>query len=234
VPDLAVEPFPEFLGFGQAEQRTEDWLKERIGKITASRFEALLTQPKTKAAREAGELSRTAIGYMNGLLAEVVTGLPQEIPGNKAMEWGTLHEGDARIIYEDRKGVTVEQVGFQTHPDIGECGCSPDGLVDPDGLIEIKCPFNSRVHLEYVLGGELPKEYVPQVQGQLWITGRKWCDFVSYDPRVTKLRDSLRLALWIHRVKRDEEYISELAAAVYRFRDAFLDKLCKLRLGRFQ
>jgi hypothetical protein len=124
------------------------------------------------------------------------------------MEEGTETEPQAREYYAGLNGVTVEQIGFiQLGDDIGS---SPDGLVGDDGMIEIKCPFPS-THLGYILKGSLPSEYKAQVQGGLWVSGRKWTDFISFDPRV-KSRP-----FWSIRVERDEKYIGELARAVQVF-----------------
>jgi len=207
-------------------QGTPEWKEARLGKFTASRFAEPMTQPKTKAAREAGELSQTARSYMLEVLAEQLTRQEKDTYTTKAMKWGINNEPDARDVYEARTGLEVTEVGFVTHPEEPMIGGSPDGLVGEDGGIEIKCPFNSSVHLEYMLGGVLPKAHVPQVQGLMWITGRRWWDFVSFDPRIPP---KLGLALWRLRVERDEEYIEDLERAVFAFRDKLQETLCRLK-----
>jgi hypothetical protein len=127
------------------------------------------------------------------------------------MQHGTEFEPQARMEYEARTGAMVEQVGFLHHPTIALCGGSPDGLVDEDGGLEIKCPYNSANHLQCFLTG-MPEEHIPQVQGLMWITGRQWWDFVSYDPRMPD-----HLKLYQSRIERDDEYIATLEKAVREF-----------------
>ena len=209
-----------------AEQGLPAWHAARLGKVTASRFKDVMTQPRSKAAREAGELSGTARSYMLELVAESLTGEAQGITKpTAAMQWGTDNEPAARSLYERRTGTAVRQVGFISHPLHESIGGSPDGLVGEFSGVEIKCPFNTAIHLGYILGRELPKDHVAQVQGLLWITGRDWWDFVSYDPRI---RD-LNLALWVHRVERDADYIDRLDKAVFAFLDTYLETLCTLK-----
>jgi hypothetical protein len=127
-----------------------------------------------------------------------------------AMQWGTEQEPAARAAYERVTGISVEETGFIAH-DTLLAGCSPDGLVDWDGLIEIKCPYNSAVHIETLLNG-MPSEHAAQVQGQLWITGRQWCDFVSFDPRMP-----VELQLHVQRIQRDPGFIADLEARITIF-----------------
>lgn len=177
------------------EQQSEEWFAIKLGKVSASHFSEVLSK---KSGR------RT---YLFRLLGERLSGESYEGYSNKAMENGIETEPEARAYYEALYGV-VEQVGFvQMNDDVG---CSPDGLVSEDGQIEIKCPFPS-THVRYILENKLPAVYVPQIQGQLWVTGRKWCDFISFDPRVEVRR------FWMKRVYRDEEYIKMLAEAVNAF-----------------
>lgn len=211
-------------------QGSPAWRELRLGKITVSRFGDVLTQPKGKAAREAGELSETAKSYLLDLVAEILTGQDQGPPTTWAMQWGIDNEPAARQLYSKVTGLEVQQIGFLAHPQEPMIGGSPDGLVGDDGGVEIKCPANTRIHLGYMLDGELPKEHVPQVQGHLWLSERDWWDFLSYDRRIVG-PDSLRLALWRHHVHRDEAYIANLQRAVFAFRDTLLETLCKLKVG---
>ena len=126
------------------------------------------------------------------------------------MRWGTEQEAAARAAYERVTGISVEETGFVAH-DTLMAGCSPDGLADWDGLIEIKCPFNTGVHIDTLLNG-MPAEHAPQVQGQMWITGRQWCDFVSYDPRMPA-----ELQLYVQRINRDPAFIADLERQVSEF-----------------
>jgi len=127
------------------------------------------------------------------------------------MQWGVETEHQARAAYEVTTGDFVEQIAFVDHPSIVNFGCSPDGLVGDEGLIEIKCP-NTATHLEYLETDAPPKKYFIQMQAQMAVTGRKWCDFVSFDPR---LPDGLELL--IVRVNRDDKYIKIMEDEVSKF-----------------
>lgn len=186
-------------------QGSPEWLAARAGKITASRFSAVMAKNKT-----AGEAA-TRRDYRWELLTERLTGRPVESYINKAMEWGTANEPLAREAYEAETGELVQRVGFILHPDHETIGCSPDMLVGERGGGEIKCPYSSVVHVQTLKGG-MPTEHRAQVQGAMWVTGRDWWDFVSFDPRMPE-----HLQLYIERVKRDEAYIAELAAECMRF-----------------
>lgn len=185
-------------------QGTPEWLAARAGFCTASRFKDVLAKVKVGEAA-----SRKA--YRWQLVTERLTGIPCETFKNSAMEWGTTQEPWARAAYETLKGCMVDEVGFIAHPDVAMVGCSPDGLIPEDGGVEIKCPFNSVVHVETLLDG-MPSEHRGQVQGAMWVSGRKWWDFVSFDPRMPE-----RLRLYVQRIERDDEYIKTLAEEVQRF-----------------
>lgn len=177
------------------EQQSEEWFAIKLGKVSASRFSEVLNK---KTGR------RT---YMLKLLAERLSGETAPSYSNKAMDFGAEYEPRARAYYEALYG-KIEQVGFvELNEDVG---CSPDGLVGENGLIEIKCPYPS-THLSYIDKNVLPAVYKPQVQGQLWVTGRKWCDFVSYNPKI-KARP-----FWKIRIFRDEDYIKELKICTTMF-----------------
>lgn len=216
------------------QQGSDEWREARAGKITASRFGAILTAPKSKAAKESGTLSGTAQTYLYELVAEHFGGhdVSPELRV-KATEWGQEYEDEARREYSFHTGYPVLECGFHKHPEHPEVGCSPDGLIALDGnwprfgLLEIKCKITAQGHAAVLVSGELPKEHLPQVQGALWITGCEWCDFVSYHPRMCEATK-----LVVVRVERDETYIDELAAAVLRFRDrlrAEIDAICQSR-----
>lgn len=207
-----------------APQGSQAWHDARLGKVTASRFADVLP-----ASRTTSRWSKTAQSYMMDQLAERWTQSPQGPRENEAMRWGHTWEPEAVKVYAADQGLTcyeggtpppwdVNQVGFIDHPTEKYIGGSPDRLVGDDGGLEIKCPFNTRVHLEYYLGGGMPKEHVAQVQGLLWITGWEWWDFCSYDHRIP----DYKLALFRVRVERDEPYIDKLSAKVIAFRDALL------------
>lgn len=185
------------------EQGTPEWHQLRLGKVTASRVSDVMAKIKT------GE-SASRKNYRAELVVQRLTGLPSESFTNAAMEWGTATEPMARIAYEIEKEVLVEQVGFIEHPTIAMFGCSPDGLVH-DGMIEIKCP-NSATHIEYLTDNKAPAKYINQMQCQMAVTGRKWCDFVSFDPRLPE-----DLQLFVVRVERDQKYIDSMEVEVVEF-----------------
>lgn len=198
------------------EQGTIEWHMQRLGKVTASRIADVLSKGKS------GE-SASRKNYRTELLVQRLTGLPGESFTSAAMEWGTQTEPMARIAYEAEMGIFVNQVAFLDHPTIANYGCSPDGLVDKDGLIEIKCP-NSSTHIDYLLDDKPPAKYVPQMQCQMAVTGRQWCDFVSFDPR---LPDDLRL--FVVRLERDQEYIEAMEAEVQKFLSEVDEMFTKLK-----
>lgn len=187
-------------------QNTPEWHAKRAGKVTASRFHDVTA----KLVKGTGEAA-TRIKYRWEIVAERLTGAPVPQYSNRAMERGHELEPDARAAYEAQTGNLVEQVDFIDHPDLALTGCSPDGLVDADGGLEIKCPDNPVIHVQTISGG-MPSEHRAQVQGAMWVTGRAWWDFVSFDPRMPE-----NLRLYVQRVPRDDAYISELAEEVARF-----------------
>lgn len=185
-------------------QRDDDWFAARLGKATASRFKDAI------AALKNGTPAQAQRDYMTELVVERLTQQSAQRFQTAAMAWGTEQEPAARAAYERHAGLTVEETGFVAH-DTLLAGCSPDGLVDWDGLVEIKCPWNTGNHIETLLNG-MPADHTPQVQGQMWITGRQWCDFVSYDPRMPA-----KLSLYVQRIPRDPGFIADLEAKVTSF-----------------
>ena len=154
------------------DQHSEAWHEARLGRVTGTRFKSLV----------AGETTQTYKDLVTNLACEIITGRAEESYSNAIMEHGIETEPEARKEYESYFGVEVNQVGFVIPDEDNEfhnwCGVSPDGLTE-DGMIEIKCPL-MKTHLEYIEGGKLPTEYRNQVQGQLFVTGLPYCDFVSY------------------------------------------------------
>jgi putative phage-type endonuclease len=185
-------------------QRTEDWFAARIGKVTASRVADVIA--KTKSGYSASRAN-----YMAQLICERLTGSPSEMFQNAAMAWGTEQEPAARGAYEARTGVLVQEVGFVPHPTIEGAGASPDGLVDPNGLVEIKCP-NTATHIDTLIGNEPPGKYRWQMMMQMACTGRQWCDFVSYDPRMPE-----KMQLFVVRLNRDDKAIFEMESEIRKF-----------------
>ena len=184
-------------------QGTEEWHQTRLGKVTASRVADVLATIKT------GE-SASRKNYRMELVCQRLTGQREEGFVNSHMERGIELEPLARAAYEFKQGVTVTEVGFIDHPSIDMSGASPDGIVG-DGLVEIKCPTPAN-HADTLLLGKAPSKYIAQMQWQMACTGAKWCDFVSYCP---KLGDNL--ALFVVRVERDDEFIAETEKAVTLF-----------------
>ena len=196
------------------EQRTDDWFAARLGKVTASRVADVVA--KTKSGYSASRQN-----YMADLIVERLTGQKASNSSNAAMDWGVEQEPAARAAYSARAGELVEEVGFIDHPTIAMSGASPDGLVG-DGCVEFKCP-NTATHLEYLLAGKPVEKYVTQIMWQLACTGRPWCDFVSYDPRLPE-----HLQMLVVRVPRDDNRIAELEAEVQKFLSELDDKLQQL------
>jgi putative phage-type endonuclease len=149
--------------------------------------------------------------YLIELALQRVTKTIEESYTNGAMEWGTQTEPQARVAYEVATGNFVDQIAFVNHPTIAGFGCSPDGLVANDGLIEIKCP-NSATHWSYIKANKPPEKYIIQMQAQMAVTKAKWCDFVSFDPRMPE-----RSQLLIVRVPRDPEFILFMEAEINQF-----------------
>ena len=197
------------------EQRTEEWFSARLGKVTASRVADVLAKIKS------GE-SASRKNYKMELVVQRLTNKVGESFTNAAMEWGTEQEPFARMAYEAHTGTFVKEEGFVDHPTIEGFGCSPDGIVG-EGLIEIKCP-NTANHIETVLENKVPSKYIPQMQCQMACTGAKWCDFVSFDPRVPE-----DLQLFVVRVERDQEYIDAMEVEVKQFLSEVLDLFNQLK-----
>lgn len=186
-------------------QSSDEWLYEHSIRCTASRFKDVMKGAKGKflAARQK---------YAIEIAAVRLTGVIKQLNGIAAIEHGIEYENEARNTYEFISGNTVEQSGLITLPENDMVGCSPDGLIDDDGGVEIKC-FDTKRHIEIVFNG-LPKEVIPQVQGCMWVTGRKWWDFVSYDPRIQGSKN-----IYIQRIERNDKYIKSLSEDVLSFVD---------------
>ena len=197
------------------EQRSLEWFAARLGKVTASRVADIIA--KTKSG-----YSTSRANYMAELVCERLTGLQGDSYQNAAMVWGINTEPFARQAYESRLADLVEEVGFIPHPTIENAGASPDGFVGEDGLVEIKCP-NTATHIDTLLSDAAPSKYVTQMQWQMSCTGRKWCDFVSYDPRMPE-----HMQIFIFRVHRDNEMIIELEREVEKFLSELEDKVSTL------
>jgi putative phage-type endonuclease len=185
------------------EQRTPEWFAKRLGKVTASRIADLMAKTKTGPGA-------SRANYLAQLVTERLTGTPTESYKSPAMDWGIEQEAAARDAYSARMGVLVDEVDFVDHPTM-QAGASPDGLVGEDGLIEIKCP-NTSTMLEYLEDRTIPQKYRLQMQWQLAVTGRDWCDFVAFDPRLPE-----HLQLLVIREPRNTDLVVEITHEVNRF-----------------
>lgn len=185
------------------EQGSPEWHQLRAGKFTGSRFADVIAVNK----KTGGKL-KSYDDLIWEIAAERLTGTQDAGIDAYALRWGREVEPYARQAYEAATGHFVDQVAFVTHPEYPFSGASPDGLVNDDGGLEMKSPKNSVIHLQRFDTG-VPEEFIPQIQGCMWVTGRAWWDFVSYDPRQPEKLRLLRLT-----VKRDDAYISKLEAAV--------------------
>lgn len=185
-------------------QRSPEWHQHRLGRVTASRIADVMAQTKTGpgAARK---------NYAADLIAERLTGEARDGFSNAAMQWGTDTEPQARAAYEFMADADVLEVGFIDHPVIQWAGCSPDGLVGNDGMVEIKCP-NTATHIETLLTGQIDGKYLKQMQFQMDCAGRAWCDFVSFDPRLPP-----EMQLFVKRISAEPAAAAEIREAVTGF-----------------
>ncbi len=197
-------------------QRTEEWFQERAGKVTASRFKDILPGAR-------GNYLAIRDNYMRQLIAERLTGKPKDQISAKQLDWGNEHEAAAVFAYEMEVGQSVTPAGFITHAAYPEAGGSPDGFVGTDGLIEIKCPFDPAQHIAY-LEDSAWEDHIPQKQGNLWVAGKQWIDFVSYCPLFPQ-----QMQLFKRRFYRDEKYISMLASEVCGFLVVMQNTIAELK-----
>ena len=197
------------------EQRSTEWFSARLGCVTASRTADVMA--KTKSG-----YSAIRANYMAQLITERLTGQQAEGFSSAAMQWGTDTEPQARMAYELMTGETVTETGFVLHPSIPNFGASPDGLVGSDGLIEIKCP-NTATHIDTLLAEKVPSKYMTQMHVQMICTGRDWCDFVSFDPRLPG-----EMTFWMQRVERDDQLCQDIEAEVIKFLEELAAKMAKL------
>ena len=185
-------------------QGTPEWHALRCGKVTASRVADLMA--KTKSGWGKGRET-----YMYELLAERLTGVQEEGFSSFAMRRGKELEPEARDMYALLRDVDIDLVPFVDHDEIPMYGCSPDGQIGDEGLIEIKC-FDAKNHITVMETGEIDKKHVTQMQAQMDCTGRKWCDFISYDPRFPP-----DLRMHVERVPRDNGFIGDMRSAIKEF-----------------
>jgi putative phage-type endonuclease len=197
------------------EQLTDEWFAARVGKVTASRMGDLMA-----TTRSGYGASRA--NYMAELIAERLTGKKAERFQNEAMQWGVDKEPEANAAYVFHTDLQIDSVGFIEHPSIPMSGASPDGHVGTDGGVEIKCPLTA-THIDTLLSNTIASKYIYQMQWQMACTGRVWCDFVSYDPRMPP-----EMQLFIKRVPRDTKVIAELETEVRKFLNELVSKTNEL------
>jgi putative phage-type endonuclease len=185
-----------------ADQGTDEWKQARVGVPSGSKFADIM-------AKGGGATRAT---YLTALALERITGVREDFKTTFAMEQGTEREPFARSAYEAHTSQFVTEIGFCMHDSL-MVGVSPDGLVGKAGMTEYKCPM-PKTHLEYLRlePGKCPTAYRWQVQGQLWVAEREWCDFVSYNPDFPE-----NAQMVIRRVVRDEKAIAELESEVVKF-----------------
>lgn len=193
-------------------QGNPEWFNKRLFHFTSSELHKLLSEPRRKAEKESGELSETSKTYIFDKISEYITNgtcLDYRDTNYKATKWGNEYEIEARRAYERKKNCDVWDCGFYEYNEY--FGGSPDGEVDKDGIIEIKCPYNTSNHVENLTFKNVDDfrkkraEYYAQIQGNFIATRRKWCDFISYDPRV----QSDLFQIKILRIFPDSEFIEK-------------------------
>jgi len=175
------------------QQGSAEWIQERLGRFTASEIHKLI--PSGKGGNKFSETGKT---YILEKLVELETRFQASEIYGPALDWGTEHEPMAREWYTKLTGNVVQEAYFEPYG--AHAGGSPDGLVGELGIIEIKCPFRTVNHFKYRMArtaDDLPPEYFWQIQMNLLCTGRSWCDFVSFDPRVR----TRELGLFVLRVE---------------------------------
>lgn len=185
-------------------QGSHEWFAARCGKVTASAIYKVLAKTKTGWGADRDN-------YRAQLICERITGNVEAGYSNAAMQWGIDTEGQARAYYAFSNGIDVAETGFVDHPTIAMAGASPDGLIGNDGLIEIKCP-STATHLRTLEGAATDRRYLLQMQWQMACTGRAWCDFASFDPRLPE-----PMQLHVQRVARDDALIAEIETEVSAF-----------------
>jgi hypothetical protein len=182
------------------EQRTDAWHQQRAGKITASRFSDAIAMNK----RQPDKPTEARNTYLRELLAEILSGEPKPEVNSSSLQWGKDVEQYAREAYEFKTGNLVMESEFVLHSIHEFIGCSPDGLIGPDGGMEMKCPKDPQVHIKTLIDG-MPEDHIEQVQGCMFVTGRQWWEFISYDPRQAE-----PYRLYVQRIERDEAYINRV------------------------
>lgn len=196
-------------------QNTVQWDLERRGKITSSKMSIIMSEPKSKSDKEAGKLSEAAKGYMLDLIAAELVEPNTPYQGD-AVQWGLTYESLARDHYSKKLGLPIESCGFIQPDENIFYGGSPDGVFNfhegwPDeyknqcGIVEIKCPYETSIHLEYCLMkvDDLPKNHYWQCMSNMNVSNAVLCDFVSFDPRIDD-----QIGLFSLRIYRNQDHIN--------------------------
>lgn len=199
------------------EQGSPEWHALRLGKVTASRVADIVRKVKS------GGVSASRQRYLGELVSERLTGAPAASFKSADMEWGNATEEQARDTYAFMSNATLAPVAFVDHPRIAFAGASPDRLVGDHGLIEVKCPA-THTHIETLLGAAVEPDYVKQMQFQLACTGRRWVDYVSFDPRLPA-----EMQLFVQRFERDDVLIATLERETELFLSEVDDTIKRLR-----
>lgn len=200
----------------QLVQGSDEWKAARCGSLGASRIADVVARTKSGWGASRGNV-------LAELVCERLTGVPSEGFTNAAMQWGNEQEPHARDLYKFLTDMDVIEVGLFRHPTIAGTHASPDGAAGDCGLIEIKCPL-SKTHIDTLLGSSIDGKYIKQMQWQMAVTGKEWCDFVSYDPRLPT-----EMQIFIKRVMRDDDMIAELEKDVSAFLQEVDETVAKLR-----
>lgn len=219
---MTMPDFPEvdYSAIAELEQGTEEWVMARVGKVTASRCaDATATSQRGEAAARRD--------YRAELISEILTGLPYPRFVTREMQWGLAQEPYARAAYELSRDVLVDTAGFVLHPDEerfrGRFGCSPDGYVGENGMVQFKCPTTA-THLAWILGGRIPLEHMPQLLAELACNPeREWIEFVSFDPRMPE-----HLQLFVCRFFRNDNLIAVVENEVEHFNDELDSQIAAL------
>ena len=199
-------------------QQSAQWFQDRIGKLTASSMK--MAMDFTQKGAEGSDRKKLKID----ILAERMTDIIREVYVTPAMQHGTDTEPAAKLAYEAATGAKVMPAPFVPHPTIENFGASPDGMIHPDGLLEVKCPTTSKF-IAWMLAGVVPEEHKPQMLAQLACTGRKWVEFVAFDPRMP---EGKRLFIRRYEPTADEVKAIEVAAEKFLAEvDAMFDAICE-------
>ncbi len=194
-------------------QRTEAWKEQRLGKVTASKCKIWMGRGRKKDDL----FSQTALSYLYGVLAEILTG-SEHLAFGAAIEWGEDEEANAVERYKEVTGKQVRRIGYIEYPDNNLFGGSADGLIEPDGILEVKCPFNPANHIRGLVTNEPYNiEHIYQVQANLLFTGRKWCDYATYDPRILDKEKNIKII----RLERDAEIIEAIKERTLEITEMF-------------